>query len=252
MHNIKKYSLFFCLFLFSIKLFSGFAAGTIVKVPCGYKLIEELQPGDIVCSINKSGEHNFSKVKKTISYLLKQVVLISVGDDVIVVAPQQTFYDPVNKVWRSAKFLQKSMHLLSGYKNIVQIKNVEIIDCEIEFFDICLDDVHTFFVSQQEIVVHNFIPQIVVGISIAFEVGSITFESAYFGISVVGCWLGIKWFKPKDKKCSTKLFVGDSQVCAGSPDPDDDDYYDDDYYDDCDDDPLPENDTERINHIFAK
>ena len=96
MNNIKKLSLFFCLFLFSIKLFAGFAAGTMVKVPGGYKLIEELQPGDVVYSFNKAGDCNFSKVKKTISYFLPQIVLISVDDQVIVTAPQQTFYDPVN------------------------------------------------------------------------------------------------------------------------------------------------------------
>ena len=156
MNNIIKYSLFFYLFLFSIKLFSGFETGTFVKIPGGYKLIEELQPVNTVFSINKYGKYCLSKINKTTSYLLKQIVLISVGEDFIIAAPQQNFYDPVNHSWRKAINLQKSMYLLSGYKNIIKIKNIEIIDCEIELFDICLDDVHTFFVSKQDIVVHNF------------------------------------------------------------------------------------------------
>ena len=131
MHNIRKYSLFFCLFLFSIKLFSGFVQGTLVKVPGGYKSIEKLQPGNTVYSINKYSECCLSKINKTTSYFLKQIVLISIGDDFILTAPKQIFYDPVNHSWHKAKHLQKSMHILSGYKNIVHITDVEIIDCEI-------------------------------------------------------------------------------------------------------------------------
>ncbi len=55
-------------------------------------------------------------------------------------------------------YLQQSMPLLSGHKKIVTIDDVEFSDQEVEFFDIRLDDDHTYFVSAQDIVVHNISP----------------------------------------------------------------------------------------------
>ena len=129
---IKSFLVLYFLCL-SNNIFSGFAEGTMVKVPGGYKSIEQLQPGHVVYSITKSGDCYLTRVKNRISYFLSRSILISVGDDVIIAAPQQKFYDPCKNSWNKAKHLQKSMELLSGYENVVNIDYVQVLDQEIEF-----------------------------------------------------------------------------------------------------------------------
>lgn len=221
--NLFLKSVFFLCLFFSIKLFSGFAAGTMVKVPSGYKPIEQLETGDIVFSITKSGDCCLRKVTKTTSYFLSRTLLISVDNELIVAAPQQKFYDPKKNTWRKAKRLQRSMPLLSGHKKIVTIDDVEFLDQEIEFFDLRLDD-HTFFVSTQDIVAHNF-PPFFIGFSIAFG-GGISFDGIYCGICIAGWWLGTKLLKRGDnQKYKPEFSVGCSPDCAGGPDPEDDDFF---------------------------
>jgi hypothetical protein len=224
---MNKYlkSLLFLIFLFfSTSLLPGFAVGTIVKIPGGYTFIELLQPGDIIYSITKSGDCCLNKVKKTTSYFLSKAVSVSIGDDVIIAAPQQKFYDPESNVWRKAKHLKKSMPLLSGHKNIVTIDEIIFFDGEIEFFDIQLDDQHTFFIGAQNIVVHNF-PPFFIGFSIAFG-GGISFEGIYLGICIAGWWLGTKLLKRGNgEKHNPKFSMSSSPAYAGGPDPEDDDWF---------------------------
>ena len=221
MNKFLKFSFLLHFFLFSAQLFPGFASGTLIKVPGGYQDIDQLQPGDIVYSITKSGNSCLSKVQKTTSYFLPQLVLILVGDDVVAVAPQQKFYDPEKANWVKAKHLRKSMPLLSGFKNIATIKDIEKLDCEVEFFDIRLEDEHTFLIGCQNIVVHNF-PPFFIGFSIACG-GGISFEGVYFGMCLAGWWLGTKLLKYGDsKKYKPQFSVGSTPTFAGAPDPDDD------------------------------
>ncbi|MCX5922987.1 MAG: Hint domain-containing protein [Candidatus Dependentiae bacterium] len=224
MNKHLKSSLLLILFFFSLNLLPGFAAGTAVKIPGGYASIEQLKSGDIVYSITKSGDCFLSKVKKTTSYFLSRAVLISIGDDVIVTAPQQKFYDPEKHVWRKAKHLPKSMPLLSGHKNIVIIDEIGFLDGEIELFDIQLDYQHTFFIGTQNIVVHNF-PPFFIGFSIAFG-GGISFEGIYLGVCIAGWWLSTKLLKrDKGEKYNPKFSMSSSPAYAGGPDPEDDDWF---------------------------
>ncbi|MCX5923079.1 MAG: polymorphic toxin-type HINT domain-containing protein [Candidatus Dependentiae bacterium] len=222
MNKQFKLSILLSFLFFSTNLLPGFAAGTMVKTPFGYTSIEQLQSGNIVYSIAKSGDCCLSKVKKTTSYFLSRAILISVGDDAIIAAPQQKFYDPEKQIWCKAKHLQKSMPLLSGHKDIVTIDDIEFLDGEIEFFDVQLDNQHTFFIGTQDIVVHNF-PPFFIGFSIAFG-GGVSFEGLYCGICIAGWWLGTQLLKRgKSEKYNPTFSVGSSPAFAGGPDPEDED-----------------------------
>jgi len=224
MNKLFKPCLFLHFLLFSPKLFSGFAADTIIKSPSGHTLIKQLQRGDIVYSITKSGDSCLSKVKKTTSYFLSRAVSISIDNDVIIAAPQQKFYDPQHNVWRKAKHLQKSILLLSDHKNIVTIDGIEFLDGDIKFFDIQLDNQDTFFISTQNIVVHNF-PPFFIGLSIAFG-GGISFEGVYLGVCIAGWWLGTKLLKHGNgEKYNPNFSIDSSPVYADGPDPEDDDWF---------------------------
>ena len=224
MNAFFKQTFFLCFVFLSLKLFPGFAAGTIVKVPGGYKKIEQLQPGNFVYSMTKSGKYCLSKVKKTTSCFLSHGVAVLVGDDVFIAAPQQLFYDSQNYVWHQANQLHKSKSLLSGHRGILVIDDVAMLDQEIEFFDIHLDKKHTFLIGTQNIVVHNFfIPPFFIGLSWALG-ETVSFEGVTGGLSIFGLWLGAKLLRGDDKKYTPSFSAGLCAAGAGGPDPDDDEW----------------------------
>lgn len=222
--NIKFIS-YLCLFLHSMFLHAGFATGTMVKVPGGYELIENLQPGDIVYSVMPSGNVCLNKIKRTTNYFLPNGIGIILNDDFIIAAPQQKWYLPQSNAWEKTKHLAKNYALLSGANNIEYIQNIIRFEQEIEFFDIQLDNTHTFCVSSYDIVVHNF-PLCFIGFSIAWGAGSAVFEGLYFGICIAGWWLGTKLLRGGDNASDNKKlkFTPFISSPGGSPDPNDDDW----------------------------
>jgi len=132
-------------------LFAGFAAGTLIKVPGGYREIEQLKQGDFVYSVNKNGSISINKITKTTSYFSSKAICIVLYEDVIITALKQKLYELNGNQWIKAKSIVSNMQLLSGNNKKAMVYDVSIIDQEIEFFDIRLDDVHTFCVSTDDI-----------------------------------------------------------------------------------------------------
>lgn len=193
---MKMFQLLLTLFLlfFVQESYSGFVAGTLVKVPDGYEPIEILVPGSMVYSLDKQGHVCFSKVKKIISYKCCRAVVFQLQDVEIVTVPFQKYY--ISNFWQDAKDITIDTKLSSLIGAEISINSIQTCEQEVEFFDIQLEDVHTFCVTRHDIVVHNFPP---VFIGIAFSVGGgITFEGIQFGICVIGIWLGTKFLKKSE------------------------------------------------------
>lgn len=224
---MKHHNLFSYIFIFLIftvinfgYLYPGFIAGTLVKTPGGYTPIERLKKGDWVYSITKSGNAYLSKVKNKTNYFLHHGIGIVLKDDVIITAPSQKFYISDTYSWKKSKKLTCQHTLLSGTKALADIQKIVFLDQEIEFFDIHLEDVHTFCISSHDIVVHNF-PLFFIGFSIAWG-GGISFEGLYFGICIAGWWLGTKLLKNSSDSHHKKLDV-QPFISYGAPDPDPED-----------------------------
>lgn len=222
MIQLRTLIMFLTNFIFFHEIHTGFAAGTMVKVPNGYELIECLKLGSLVCSVTADGNAKLSRVQSITSYFLRRGIVFVFENDFIVAAPQQKYFLPLSDQWKKSKKIELTDLLLSGTNQTQKIEDIVVLNQEIEFFDIRLDGVHTFCVSTHDIVVHNF-PLCFVGFSIAWGLGSVTFEGLYCGICLAGFWLGTKLLKGGQHNSGGKKWKIQPIISGGSPGPDDDD-----------------------------
>lgn len=203
---------FFLCLMVTKMIFTGFAEGTLVKVPGGYSPIEELEIGDLVYAVKEDGNCSVSRVKFLSSFTGRKHVVLEVDGEQIVVATGQKFYHPELHEWRKAKHLTRHMALLSGVDKIRYVASSTKTKEATLFFDIRLEDVHTFCVTEHDIVVHNF-PACMVGFSIAWGCEKVVFETVYFGICIAGWWVANTFLmKGKDQKSDVGLAIFDRKA----------------------------------------
>jgi len=188
-----------------------------------YEPIQDLVVGSTVCSLDQQGNTQISQVKRAWSYVSPEATIFKLQDDVIVSARYQKYYIPSFSFWLNTQQITADTKLCSLSFEEVDIKNVAELHGEVELFDIELEDIHTFFVTKQDIVVHNF-PAFVIGISFAFG-GGVTFEGIKAGLCIAGVWLGTKILKKEKDSTDSDLDIQVTMSCGGSPDPDDEDRY---------------------------
>ena len=176
--------LYALLFVLPAFIFAGFPSGTQVKIPGGYKSIEQIKIGDLVFAIEPDGNCDITSVVQVASYTWHKYMLIEIDDSAIISMTGQRFYNPIENRWIKAKHIQKDTPLLSGMNEVLYVRFVKKIYQPIEIFDIRLKDVHTFCVGDRDIVVHNFL-QLTIGFSIAWGCGVMTFE-AFWQACIVG------------------------------------------------------------------
>ena len=182
-HVYIRFLLYTLLFLpgdlFSIE---GFAAGTLVKVPHGYATIENLSVGDYVICYDTDKNLTKSKILYCAKKGVDKYIHLKISHEYIDIACDQQFYDAKINSWVTAEYL-------SDYDII------ELIEEPIDVYIIGVEKYHNFFVSADDICVHNFFPPIVLAISLAFGSGACEITGASLGIAGLGTYLGWKWHK---------------------------------------------------------
>ncbi|MBP9765346.1 hypothetical protein KBD08_03340 [Candidatus Babeliales bacterium] len=226
MFNAKTNRLF-CLYLSilacNISLYAGFAAGTLVKTPKGYQPIESLQIGDFVYSVTPQRTYNISKVTHTTSYAQPTAIKMVTENDIIIAAPRQKFYLPHEQKWISAKKIKCDNHLGTSQKTCAKEFTIYSQTKLTDFFDIRLDNLHTFCVSTDDIIVHNF-PLCFLGFTIAWGAGKIALDGIYCGICIAGWWLGTKLLKGTKVNNNNFRFTITPSTPNHAPDPDDEEW----------------------------
>ncbi|MBM17582.1 MAG: hypothetical protein CL947_00765 [Epsilonproteobacteria bacterium] len=213
------------IFLLSIsqEVFNGFVAGTLVKVPDGYEAIENLVPGSIVYSFDAQGNIQISKVEKTFSYKSSRSIVFELENEIIIAASSQKYYILVSNSWQKAEKVSIATKLCSLLNEQINIQGIRQMQSEVELFDIQLENVHTFCITKQDIVVHNF-PSFVIGLSFAFG-GGISFEGIKAGLCIAGVWIGTKIFKRSSQKDKSEFDVQITTSCDFCIDKDDGNFY---------------------------
>lgn len=182
------------LFLFIISVFhqlhaEGFAAGTMIKVPDGYTIIENLHIGDYVVCYDSNKNYIASKVACINKKSVEQCVRIAISEESLSLACDQRLYKEDNNTWVAAESLQNG-DVLAG-----QIIDVELIDQPIDVYLLSVAQYHNFFVTKADLCAHNFFPPIVLAISAAFGLGSVELAGVSCGLAAVGAFLGYQWQK---------------------------------------------------------
>jgi len=153
---MKNILLIFIVLFNNLICTQGFVQGTLIKTTTGYKTIEQIRPGDYVyCSDIKRHCAQKAVVTKITQQQSKSIVAIKIGDNTILSGPAHLFYLPLEQRWEQAQYLTPDHILISYHNEHVRISDVQHIYELTQLFDLTVDTHHTFFVSEQDIVVHN-------------------------------------------------------------------------------------------------
>lgn len=123
--------------------------------------IEDIKVGDYVYTVDIEGnlERELEKVEAVINSTSKEFYIINIGNnEKIEVTAMHPFY-VVDKGWVRAKDLLENDKLLGKDNSIIAIQDIEYVEYneEIPVFNLTIQNMHYFLVSQYEILVHNHV-----------------------------------------------------------------------------------------------
>ena len=147
----------------------GLLGTTRVKTSTGYSALQDLKVGDFVeCHDLKNHQITYSPITHADKVHLKSYISITLNGQELKVARNHQFYVPPLQEWTTAEALLADANLCSYLDPNIQ--DVQLINKELDVIRISVDSNHNFFITDNNILVHNYIP-IVIEVFIAFEIG---------------------------------------------------------------------------------
>ena len=141
--------------------FSGtsacFIAGTLVQCDGGTKPIEEIEVGDLVWAWNEeTDEIALKEVVETYVNEATELVHIFGNGEEIITTPAHPFYSPV-KGWTDAVHLRAGdiLVLVNGEYVVIDKVQHEILETPVTVYNFQVEDYHTYYVTDNGILVHN-------------------------------------------------------------------------------------------------
>ena len=134
-----------------------FVAGTLVLTEDGLIPIEEVEDGMLVwASDPETGETALKPVVQLFRNETTELVHVTVNGEEIVCTNEHPFYSPV-KGWTEACRLRAGdiLVLVNGEYVIVEQVQHEILEAPVATYNFEVQDFHTYYVSEQSILVHN-------------------------------------------------------------------------------------------------
>ena len=136
---------------------SCFVAGTKVLTENGYKVIEEIKPGEFVYAMNlDTNEYELKEVLQKFDSLTSEIYEIEVADHVIKTTARHPFY-VVDKGWIRAKNLKVGDKLSSKENIDTTIKKINIIPQKerTPVYNMEVEGHHNYLITEDGFVVHN-------------------------------------------------------------------------------------------------
>ena len=182
---------FYFLINLSVVMNAAIAQGTLVSTPLGFVAVEDLHPGDRVKSIDAK-----ELVITNITICTVDTVICVVTDKTnLCLSKDHRLYDPVLAKWVPVKSFIAGSALLDRKAHCCLVQSVNSINSPCLVYEISLEAPHQFYVSDAELLTHNFVP---IAVGISFAIGSgISISGIGMGIGALG--LGL-WHKIKGSK----------------------------------------------------
>ena len=134
-----------------------FTAGTKIHTKDGFKAIETIKAGDYVWSENpETHEKALKKVKKIFVREKDSVVRLSINGEAIEITHEHPFYVEGHG-WTNASDLKvgDKVRLEDGTAGIVEKTKHAALDTPVTVYNFEAEDFHTYYVSEQKVLVHN-------------------------------------------------------------------------------------------------
>ncbi|WP_024771412.1 polymorphic toxin-type HINT domain-containing protein [Aquimarina macrocephali] len=131
-----------------------FTEGTQVYTEDGYKNIEDIKVGDLVWAYDyKTEDLELKKVIDTYSRDFEQIYKIHFGDEIIEATHEHPFF--IGGKWLKVDELEEG-NLLTLYDGSTSVINkIELVEGEFKVHNFTVEDYHTYYVSKQNVLVHN-------------------------------------------------------------------------------------------------
>jgi hypothetical protein len=215
---VGKRLFLYLLLLSHLTISTGFLAGTKVATPLGYTTIELIGIGDYVKGIDRNGNAIFKMVKATKTTLSDQLFGVQIADQTIGCCQDQRWFLARERKWVSTLELDPGNHVYDINGHRLQITLVQLMQQRGIVYDLHVEGEPNYFVTEREIVVHNFAP-VVIGLGWAFGAGAIEFVGASGGVAVLGTLVGLKLHRNKNaaRDGDTRFKIS----IQGMPDPED-------------------------------
>ncbi|MCM1161706.1 MAG: polymorphic toxin-type HINT domain-containing protein [Roseburia sp.] len=134
-----------------------FVAGTQVKTEAGRKAIEAIEAGDLVYAKDtESGEEGYKEVVRVFKKETKELLHLWIGDTEIDTTPNHPFWIE-GYGFREAGELQEGDKVLNADGEVLTVARVEleILEEPVRVYNFEVADWHTYYVSDEEVLVHN-------------------------------------------------------------------------------------------------
>jgi hypothetical protein len=134
-----------------------FTEETLVLTEDGYKQIKDIQEGYLVYSENvETGEKGLKKVTKVFVREVRKLIYVYVDGEEINTTDTHPFWVE-GKGWIEAGELKTGdvLRLYTGELKIVEKVEIEVFDKPVKVYNFEVEDWHTYYVTEQGILVHN-------------------------------------------------------------------------------------------------
>ena len=138
-----------------------FEAGTPIATANGAVAIENVAVGDMVWSYDyKTGEKSLKPVTATTVRETNQVISVEIGGEQIVTTPEHPFYVVNNDKYNgyvAAKYLLVGNCIQTADGRYLEISAIDqqTLDKPITVYNFSVDDNHSYYVGESELLVHN-------------------------------------------------------------------------------------------------
>lgn len=142
-----------------IKPTACFVEGTSIAITNHiYKYIENISVGDYVLSYNETNKQvSQQKVSEVFRKDVYQIVELVIEDETIQTTYDHPFYSPVYKCWIGAGSLKEGDFVLSSDELLKTVKRKTVRNYEnpVTVYNFTVENNHTYFVGENEVLVHN-------------------------------------------------------------------------------------------------
>ncbi|MCP4677915.1 MAG: hypothetical protein GY854_20850 [Deltaproteobacteria bacterium] len=139
----------------AIYVYACFAAGTLVSTPEGFRNIEDLREGDAVYGWDfEQGTVIVATITRTHVSVSEEIYTVAVGNSKIEVTSAHPFYVE-GEGWVHVRDLEVGGALTAMAGGAFGIDSISARNETTTVYNIHVDEVNNYFVSEDELLVHN-------------------------------------------------------------------------------------------------
>lgn len=176
----------------------GFALGTIIQTDAGPKKIEAMQVGDLVPSQDLA---NDMQVVCPVTHIAKELIPsyieIVLEHETIITAPGQKFYSKPLGDWITVQDIMQSPELQIHFQE--PILGIRQVNESIEIYKLTIAHEHNFYITEKQLLAHNFVPVITLvplaAPAVAGVAATVIIPAAKFAGVAIGGWIMSKFLE---------------------------------------------------------